>query len=72
MSNIFKHMELDISIATVFLNTQILKIKGNLIKYKCLCSSKNFQHKLDKKLNKRIFNTYKFSNHNNNKFTLLL
>ena len=72
MSNIFKHMELDISIATVFLNTQILKIKGNLIKYKCLYSSKNFQHKLDKKLNKRIFNTYKFSNHNNNKFTLLL
>ena len=34
--------------------------------------NKNYQHKLDEKSKERFFNTYKFSNHNNSKFILLL
>ena len=44
--------------------------KVDLIEYKCLCCNKNYQQKLDKKLKERFFNTYKFSNHDNNKFIL--
>ena len=32
---------------------------------------KSYQRKFDKKLNEQFFNTYKFSNHDNNKFILL-
>ena len=46
--------------------------KDDLTEYKCLCCHKNYQHKFDKKLKERFFNTYKFSNHNNSKFILLL
>ena len=46
--------------------------KDNLIGYKCLCCNKNYQHKFDGKLKERFFSTYKFSNHDNNKFILLL
>ena len=38
MTNNLGHMELDISIATVFLNTQI---KDDLIEHKCLCCNKH-------------------------------
>ena len=31
-----------------------------------------YQQNLDKKLNKRFFSTYKFYNHDNNRFILLL
>ena len=34
--------------------------------------NKNYQHKFHEKLKKQFFNTYKFSNHDNNKFILLL
>ena len=34
--------------------------------------NKNCQIKFDKQLKERFFNTYKFSNHDNNKFILLL
>ena len=44
--------------------------KDDLIEYKCC--NKNYQHKFDKKLKERFFNTYKFSNHDNSKFILLL
>ena len=37
-----------------------------------MCCNKNYSHKFDEKLKEQFFNTYKFSNHNNNKFTLLL
>ena len=37
-----------------------------------MCCDKSYQRKFDEKLKKRIFNTYKFSNHDNKKFTLLL
>ena len=47
-------------------------IKDDLIEYKCLCCHKNYQQKLDEKLKERFFNTYKFSNHDNKKFILLL
>ena len=45
--------------------------KPDLIEYKCLCYNKRYQRKFDEKLNKRFFNIYKFSNHDN-KFILLL
>ena len=34
--------------------------------------NKNSKHKFDEKLKERFFNTYKFSNRDNNKFILLL
>ena len=46
--------------------------KDDLIEYKCLCCNKHYQKKFDENLKKQIFSTYKFSNHNINKFTLLL
>ena len=46
--------------------------KDDLIEYKCLICNKNCQIKFDEKSKERFFNTYKFSNHNNNKFLLLL
>ena len=46
--------------------------KDDLIEYKYLCCNKNYQQKFDEKLKERFFNTYKFSNHNNNKLILLL
>ena len=46
--------------------------KGDLIEYKCLYCNKKYQHKFDEKLKERFFKTYIFSNHNNNKFILLL
>ena len=49
-----------------------LNFKDDLIEYKCLCCNKNYQHKFDEKLKEQYFNTYKFSNHGNNKFILLL
>ena len=42
------------------------------MEYKCFCCNKNYQRKLDQKLKEQFFNTYKFSNCNNNKFILLL
>ena len=45
--------------------------KDDLIEYKCLCCNKNYQHKFDEKLKERFFNTYKFSNHDSDKFILL-
>ena len=42
------------------------------MEYKCLCCNKNYQQKFDEKLMERFFNTYKFSNHNNNNIILLL
>ena len=46
--------------------------KDDLIEYKRLGCDKHYQQKLDEKLKKRFFNTYKFSNHGNNKFILWL
>ena len=46
--------------------------KDNLIECKCLCRNKNNQHKFDEKLKERLFNKYKLSNYDNNKFFLLL
>ena len=37
-----------------------------------MCCNKNYQQKLDEKLKEQFFNTYKFTNHDNNKFILLL
>ena len=43
-----KLVELNISIATVFLNTP--NFKDDLMEYKYLCCNKNFQQKFDEKL----------------------
>ena len=46
--------------------------KGDLIECECLCCNKSYLQKFDEKLEERFFNTYKFSNNDNNKFILLL
>ena len=46
--------------------------KGDLVEYKCLCCKKNYRQKFDGMLKERFFNTYKCSDHDNNKFILLL
>ena len=46
--------------------------KNDLIEYKCVYCSKNYQRKFDEKLKERFFNTHKFCNHDNNKFILVL
>ena len=46
--------------------------KGDLIKCKCLSCDKNYQYKLDKKLEKIFISTCNFSNHNNSRFIDLL
>ena len=46
--------------------------RDDLIEYKCLCCNKNYQQKFDEKLKKRLYNIFKISNHDNNKFILLL
>ena len=51
---------------------QYTNFKDNLIEYKCLICNRNCQIKFDEKLKERFFNTYKFSNYDNNKFILLL
>ena len=51
---------------------QYTNFKDNLIESKCLICNRNCQIKFDEKLKERFFNTYKFSNHDNNKFILLL
>ena len=51
---------------------EYINFKDDLIEHKCSICNKNCQIKLDKKLKERFFNTYAFSNHDNNKFILLL
>ena len=46
--------------------------KDDLIEYKYLSCNKSYQRKFDEKLKGTFFNAYKFSNHDNNKFILLL
>ena len=64
-----KHVELD-NYCDCFL--EYTNFKDDLIVCKCLYCNKNYQHKFDEKLKERFFNTYKFSNHDNSKFILLL
>ena len=51
---------------------EYINFKIDLKGYKYLCCNKNYEHKYDEKLKGQFFNTYKFSNHNNNKFIFLL
>ena len=67
-----KHVELNISIVTVFCFLEQTNSKGDLIEYKCLCCNKSYQRKFDEHLSEQLFNTNKFSNHGNNKFFLFL
>ena len=49
-----------------------MNFKNGLRGCKCSCCDNNYQEKFDEKLKERFFNTYKFPNHDNNKFVLLL
>ena len=51
---------------------EYINVKDDLLQYKRLCPNKNYQQKFDEKLKERLLNTCKFSNHDKNKFTLLL
>ena len=46
--------------------------EDDLIECKCLSCNKNYQQKFDENLKKQKFNTYKFSNYDNNKLIFLL
>ena len=47
-----KHVELNISIATVFF--QYTNFKDDLIEYKCLSCNKSYQRNFDEKLKERF------------------
>ena len=51
---------------------QYKNVKDDLILCKCLWFNRNYQQMFDENLRKRFANTYRFSNHDNNKFILLL
>ena len=51
---------------------EYMKFKDGLIEFKGLCCNKNYQQKFDEKLKEEFLSTYKYSNHGNNKFILLL
>ena len=51
---------------------QYTNFEDDLIEYKCFCCNKSYQQNFDEKLKERFFNTYKFSNNDNNMFVLLL
>ena len=50
MINNMKHVELNISIATVFLNTQF----GIQMEYKCLYCNKSYQRKFERTIKRAI------------------
>ena len=80
------YIESDVNLDTMIKNVKICGIrykycncfleytnfKDDLIEFKCLCCKKKYQNKFHEKLKERLFNTYKFSNHESNKFILLL
>ena len=47
-------------------------MEENLIKYKCLSCNKNYSNEINEELNKRFKDTFKFSNNDMEKFSLLL
>ena len=53
---------------------QYESVKDNLMKHKCLSCNKNYSHKIDEELKKKLKNTFEFSNYEFiiNKFLLLL
>ena len=52
---------------------EYINYENGLIEYKCFCCNKNFfTHNFDEKLTERFFNTYTFSNNDNNNFILLI
>ena len=53
---------------TNFKNANVYKV----CLYKCSYGNKNYQKKFNEKLKELFLNTYKFSNRDNNKFTLFL
>ena len=46
--------------------------RHDLIKYKCLCCNKSYQHKFNEKLKQQFPNTIKDCNHDKNKFFFVI
>ena len=51
---------------------EYINFKDDLMKYKCLCSNKNYLKKVAENLKKQFFDICQFSSHDINKFILLL
>ena len=47
---------------------QYTNFKDDLKKYNCLCCNKNYRKNFHEELKEQFFKTYKFSNHDKNKF----
>ena len=63
-------IKLNVNTDTMIKNLKLSE--DDLIECKCLFCNKNYQQKFDEKLKERFFITHTFSNHDNNKFILLL
>ena len=50
----------------------LIRVKDDLILYKCLCCNRYYQEKCGKNLKGRFDNTYKFSNDDIKKFIFML
>ena len=71
MDTMIKNMKLSqLKYCNCFL--EYMNFKDDLIEYNCSCYNNNYQQKSDEKLKGQFFNIYKCSNHDNNKFVLLL
>ena len=49
-----------------------MNFKNDFIEYKCLLCNKNCLKIFDKKLKEQFLNTYTYSNHDSNRFIILL
>ena len=69
-------IKLNVNMDTIIQNVKNVKLNIKiaivLIEPKCSCCNKIYQQKFDEKLKEQFFNIYKFPNHNNNDFSLLL
>ena len=52
--------------------TEILEILGTFLSKKKIITNKSYQQNVDAKIREWFLNIYKFSNHTNDKFLLLL
>ena len=53
-------------------SSECFNFRDDFVEHKCLSCKKIYQRKFNEKLKERFFNTFKFSNHANNKFIKLL
>ena len=67
-----KLVDINTKILSSVLSKSCTSFKDDLIEFKCLCYKEKYPKKFDEILNERFANTYKYFNHNINKFNLLL